>query len=165
MSSKSNYTSVWIPQKNVQELLSKSAFSVTNDAHGPCSVLFYWWIWIHIFTCVFTFIQYIAINWPWYSLRGLHIRITWFSLNGIRFSSFSYVVSIFPCFPYMVMLLKHLNVKTIVLERTLLWAAMDTALSHGPLLWRHNDTTAIVSWNTSGPKREPRRSNHGPSID
>ena len=28
------------------------------------------------------FIQYFARNWPWCSLRGLHIRITWFSLYG-----------------------------------------------------------------------------------
>ena len=27
----------------------------------------------------FFFIQYFAQNWPWYRLRGLHIRITWFS--------------------------------------------------------------------------------------
>ena len=28
---------------------------------------------------VIIFIQYFAWNRPWYSLRGLHIRITWFS--------------------------------------------------------------------------------------
>ena len=27
------------------------------------------------------FIHYFARNWPWYNLRGLHIRITWFSLK------------------------------------------------------------------------------------
>ena len=27
--------------------------------------------------------------WPWYSLRGLHICITWFSLYGIRITWFS----------------------------------------------------------------------------
>ena len=33
-------------------------------------------------------IQYIAWNWPWFSLYGQHIRITWFSLYGIRFPFF-----------------------------------------------------------------------------
>ena len=43
---------------------------------------------------VLIFIQYFARNWPWYSLRGLHIRITWFSLYGIRIPLFSL------CYPY-----------------------------------------------------------------
>ena len=64
------------------------------------------------------------------------------------FPYFPYMVSIILCFAYMVMLPKHLNVKAIVLDRALLWAAMDAALSQGPLLWRHNDKTVIVSWNT-----------------
>ena len=34
------------------------------------------------------FIQYIARNWPWYSLRGLHIRITCIFLYGIRIPLF-----------------------------------------------------------------------------
>ena len=67
------------------------------------------------------------------------------------FPCFPYMVSVFPCFPYMVMLPKHLNVKTILLDRELLWAAMDATMSQGPLLWRHNDKTVIVSWNTRGP--------------
>ena len=45
----------------------------------------------------------------------------------------------------MVMLPKQLNVKAIVLDRALLWAAVDVELSQGPLLWRHNDKTVIVS--------------------
>ena len=28
---------------------------------------------------IYIYIQYFARNWPWYSLRGLHIHITWFS--------------------------------------------------------------------------------------
>ena len=36
-----------------------------------------------------TFIQYFARDWPWYSLCGLHIRITWFCLYGIRIPLFS----------------------------------------------------------------------------
>ena len=31
------------------------------------------------YNCLKNLIQYFARNWPWYSLRGLHIRITWFS--------------------------------------------------------------------------------------
>ena len=48
-----------------------------------------------------------------------------------------------PLFPYMV-------IQTIVLGMALLWAAMDSPLSQGPLLWRHNDMTAIVSRHTCG---------------
>ena len=50
------------------------------------------------------FIQYFARNWPWYSLRGLHIRITWFSLYGIRIPLFSLYGIHMPLFPYMVIL-------------------------------------------------------------
>ena len=64
----------------------------------------------------------------------------------------------------MVMLPKHLNAKAIVVDRVLLWAAMDAALSQGPLLWRHNDNTVIGSWNTRGPEREPRRVDREPGI-
>ena len=47
------------------------------------------------------FIQYFARNWPWYSLRGLHIRITWFSsktndtalLSVIALTTFNCIVS------------------------------------------------------------------------
>ena len=42
---------------------------------------------------------------------------------------FPYMVSVFSCYPYMVMLPKHLNVKALVLDRTLLCADMDAALS------------------------------------
>ena len=87
------------------------------------------------------FIQYIAQNWPWYSLRGLHIRITCFSLYGIRLSLFSLYGIHMPLFPYMV-------IQPIVLGVALLWAAMDSPLSQGPLLWHHNDMTVIVSQNT-----------------
>ena len=92
------------------------------------------------------FIQYFARNWPWYSLRGLHIRITWFSLYGIRIPLFSLYGIHMPLLPYMV-------IQPIVLGMALLWAAMDSSLSQGPLLWRHNNMTVIVSWNTR--RREP----------
>ena len=97
-----------------------------------------------------TFIQYFARNWPWYSLRGLHIRITWFSLYGIRIPLFSLYDIHMPSFPYMVIL-------PIVLGVALLWAAMDSPLSQGPLLWRHNDMTVIVSPDTRGRERDTRQ--------
>ena len=100
-----------------------------------------WW-WLHHFdfqhwrwlTCLMTivvsvaagnffFIQYFARNWPWYSLRGLHIRITWFSLYGIRIPLFSLYGIHMPLFPYMV-------IQPIVLGMALLRAAMDSPLSH-----------------------------------
>ena len=42
------------------------------------------------FHFVSNFIQYFARNRPWYSLRGLYIRITWFSLYGIRIPLFPF---------------------------------------------------------------------------
>ena len=77
-------------------------------------------------------------NWPWYSLRGLHILITWFSLYGIHIPLSSLYGIHMPLFPDMV-------IQPIVLGVALLWAAMD---SQGQLLWRHNDMAVIVSWNT-----------------
>ena len=97
-----------------------------------------------------SFIQYFARNWPWYSLRGLHIHITWFSLYGIRIPLISLYGIHMPLFPYMVIL--H-----IVLGVALLWAAMDSPLSQGPLLWRHNDMTVIVSPDTCGRERDTRQ--------
>ena len=47
-------------------------------------------------------IQYIARNRPWYSLYDLHIRITWFSLYGIRLLLFSLYGIHMPLFSYMV---------------------------------------------------------------
>ena len=96
------------------------------------------------------FIQYSARNRPWYSLRGLHICITWFSLYGIRIPLFSLYGIHMPLFPYMVIL-------PIVLGVALLWAAMDSPLSQGPLLWRHNDMTVIVSPDTRGRERDTRQ--------
>ena len=55
-----------------------------------------------------------------------------------------------PLLPYMV-------IQSIVLGMALLWAAIDSALSQGPLLWRHNDMTVIVSRNTRGRERDTRQ--------
>ena len=57
----------------------------------------------------------------------------------------------------MVMLPKHLNVTAIVLDRVLLWAAIDAALSQEPLLWRHNDKTVIALLNVRGRERDIRQ--------
>ena len=75
------------------------------------------------------FIQHFAQNWPRYSLRGLHIRITWFSLYGIHIPLFSLYAM----------------------------AAMDSPLSQGLLLWGHNDMTVIVWGNTRGRERDTRQ--------
>ena len=96
------------------------------------------------------FIQYFARNWPWYSLHGLHIRITWFSLYGIRIPLFSLYGTHMPLLPYM-------PIQPIVLGMALLWAAMDSSLSQGPLLWRQNDMAVIVSWNTRRRERDTRQ--------
>ena len=59
----------------------------------------------------------------------------------------------------------------IVLGMVLLWAAMDSSLSQGPLLWCHNDMTVIVSRNTSGPEWDTQQrldntnARRWPSID
>ena len=55
-----------------------------------------------------------------------------------------------PLFPHMVIL-------PIVLGVALLWAAMDSPLSQGPLLWRHNEMTVIVSPDTRGRERDTRQ--------
>ena len=49
---------------------------------------------------IFNLIQCFARNWPWYSLRGLHIRITWLSLYGIRIPLFSLYGIQMPFFSY-----------------------------------------------------------------
>ena len=99
---------------------------------------------------LFNLIQCFARNWPWYSLHGLHSPITWFSLYGIRIPLFSLYGIQMPFFSYM--LIQH-----IVLCMGLLWAAVDSSLSQGPLLWRHNDMTVIVSRDTRGRERDTRQ--------
>ena len=99
---------------------------------------------------VFLFYPVLCPKLTRYSLRGLHIRITWFSLYGIRIPLFSLYGIHMPLLPYMV-------IQPIVLGMALLWAAMDSSLSQGPLLWRHNDMTVIVSWNTFGRERDTQQ--------
>ena len=83
----------------MQQLWHRSYFEPMKDIPNVkfsiliCSVCeAYWWILAQkdsFVKYIFSFIQYFAPNWPWYSLRGLHIRITWFSLYGIRIPLFS----------------------------------------------------------------------------
>ena len=47
---------------------------------------------------------------------------------------FHYMISVFPCFPFIAVLPIYSNVKAIVMGRTLPWAAMDAALSQVPPL-------------------------------
>ena len=54
-------------------------------------------------------------------------------------------------------LLSYMVIQPIVLGMALLWAAIDSALSQGPLLWRHNDMTVIVSRNSRGRVRDTRQ--------
>ena len=116
----------------------------------PTNKMCYQTVMNKLLSSIYIFIQYFARNWPWYSLRGLHIRITWFSLYGIRIPLFSLHGIHMPLFPYMIIL-------PIVLGVALLWAAMDSPLSQGPLLWRHNDMTVIVSPDTRGRERDTRQ--------
>ena len=55
-----------------------------------------------------------------------------------------------PLLPYMV-------IQPTGLGMALLWAAIDSALSQWPLLWRHNDMTVIVSRYTRGRERDTRQ--------
>ena len=73
-----------------------------------------------------------------------------FFLYGIRIPLFSSYGIHMPLFPYMV-------IPPIVLGVALLRAAMDSPLSQGPLLWRHNDMTVIVSPDTRGRERDTRQ--------
>ena len=72
------------------------------------------------------------------SLYFIHMPLV--SLCGIHIS----------LFPYMV-------IQPIVLGMALLWTAMDSSLYQGPLLWRHNDMTVIVSRNTRGHERDTQQ--------
>ena len=74
----------------------------------------------------------------------------------------AYVVCIYPYAPTSLYgihmpLLPYLVIQPIVLGMALLWAAIDSALSQGPLLWRHSDMTVIVSRNTRGRERDTRQ--------
>ena len=89
---------------------------------------------------ILLFIQYIERIWPWYSLSGLYIRITWFP----------YMVPISLGFLYMVML-QTFKRKS---HCSGCGVAMDAALSQRPLFWRHNVMAIIVLRKTRGPERD-----------
>ena len=134
----------------ISPLLWEFPYCKTAFAHWKFKPLLVRRIYYILDCIILDFIQYFARNWPWYSLRGLHIRITWFSLYGICIPLFSLYGIHMPLFPYMVIL-------PIVLGVALLWAAMDSPFSQGPLLWRHNDMTVIVSPDKRGRERDTRQ--------
>ena len=112
--------------------------------------------------------QYLNLKWIWMDciMRYGFLFSTWcemtliqprcisicigFSLYGIHMPLFSLYDIHIPLFPYMV-------IQPIVLGMALLWAAMDSSLSQGPLLWHHYDMTVIVSWNMLGCERDTRQ--------
>ena len=83
-------------------------------------------------------------------LRGLRIRITWIPLYDIRIPLFSLYGIHMPLFPYMA-------IQPIVLGMALLWAAIDSLLSQGPIMWRHNDMTVIVTRHTCWRERDTQQ--------
>ena len=69
-----------------------------------------------------TVIQPLWSAYPYHLVFLIWYPFPFFSLYGIHM----------PLFPYMV-------IQPIALGMALLWAAMDSLLSQGPLLWHHND--------------------------
>ena len=80
---------------------------------------------------------------PTWSANPYHLV----SLYGICISLFSLYGIHIPLFLYMV-------TQFIVMVVALLWAAMDSPLSQGPLLWRHHDMTIIGLRNMHGRERD-----------
>ena len=72
------------------------------------------------------------------------------SLYGIHMLLFSLYGNHMPLPSYMV-------IQPIVLGMALLWAAIDSAWSQGPLLWRRSDMTVVVSRNARGRERDSRQ--------
>ena len=111
-----------------------------NSPHkGPVKrKTFHWWR-HHVGT-------YSILSSAWYEYDPHTAYVVCISIS----LGFPFMTSVVPCFPYMVMLPKHSNVKANVLDTASMCAAMDVALSQGLLLWHHNDMVVIVSWNTHG---------------
>ena len=83
-----------------------------------------------------------------------------------RWSAYPYHLVFLIWYPYSLVFLiwypyaltsVYMVIPPIVLGMALLWAAMDSSLSQGPLLWRHNDMTVIVSRNTRGRERDTQK--------
>ena len=80
--------------------------------------------------------------WPWYSLRGQHIRITWFSLYGIYITWFSYMV-----------MMKTFKCKRHCSGCDVAMGCYGRSIVPGALLWRHNNMAVFVPLNMRGPER------------
>ena len=92
----------------------------------------------------------------------LHIYINIYPVHGANLTLIQPMWSAYPYAPTSIYgihmpLLPYMVIQPIVLGMVLLWAAMDSSLSQGPLLWRHNDMTVIVSRNTRGPERDTQQ--------
>ena len=96
-------------------------------------------------------------------LRGLiRSNISLYPVHGANLTLIQPMWSAYPYAPTSLYgihmpLLPYMVIQPIVLGMALLWAAIDSALSQGPLLWRHNDMTVIVSRNTRGRERDTRQ--------
>ena len=92
----------------------------------------------------------------------LHIVIYIYPVHGANLTLIQPMWSAYPYAPTSLYgihmpLLPYMVIQPIVLGMALLWPAIDSALSQGPLLWRHNDMTVIVSRNTRGRERDTRQ--------
>ena len=85
-----------------------------------------------------------------YPVHGANLTLIQPMWSAYPYAPTSLYIIHMPLLPYMV-------IQPIVLGMALLWAAIDSALSQGPLLWRHNDMTVIVSRNTRGRERDTRQ--------
>ena len=89
-------------------------------------------------------------------------RMPFYPVHGANFTLIQPMWSAYPYAPTSIYgihmpLLPYIVIQPIVLGMALLWAAIDSALSQGPLLLRHNDMAVIVSRNTRGRERDTRQ--------
>ena len=102
-----------------------------NSPHkGPVKrKTFHWWR-HHVGT-------YSILSSAWYEYDPHTAYVVCISIS----LGFPFMISVVPCFPYMVMLPKYSNVKANVLDTASMCAAMDVALSQGLLLLLYDITT------------------------
>ena len=107
----------------------------------------------------------------WYQLNSTSnchlapLLPTWINIYPVHGANLTLIQPMWSAYPYAptslygihMPLLPYMVIQPIVLGMALLWAAIDSALSQGPLLWRHNDMTVIVSRNTRGRERDTRQ--------
>ena len=127
---------VWIPESSIQ-------CAVCNNEYC-CPCIF------NISNVNFTNNVYIYIYIYIYPVHGANLTLIQPMWSAYPYAPTSLYGIHMPLLPYMV-------IQPIVLGMALLWAAIDSALSQGPLLWRNNDMTVIVSRNTRGRERDTRK--------